>query len=244
MSVSPAPISTPVQDRAGVLAAIWQAWFASVERNLSLFEITTDGFLVFPNSVEFGDGLSLAVNDTFIYGVTTAAANRALIGLDASDHVNIDADAIGTVFGGAVDVAGDFSVNFSTADVNSADIENTHATGFGAYFRGGGGASRPLLQVAKYDGTDMFRVNESGVLRLYAYGAGVIVSDGSGNLSSSSSITATVTGNVTGNLTGNVTGTASGNLTPNAVSGSFTAFDGILTTVVVTVVDGQITSIV
>ena len=133
----------------GVVKALWVGGLANIAGNLTVgaskFVVTAaTGAIVSASSLQiagaltgvttgafsgiqsYSEHIKFVVNDKFLYGTSTGAALKALIGLTSGDKVLIDGDAVGSSFGGACDVTGALSVG-------------TKAFAFGANDSGGAG---------------------------------------------------------------------------------------------------------
>jgi hypothetical protein len=187
---------------------------------------------------EFNVGLS-AASGTNAFSGSLSVQND----LNVVDDFSVNTNKF-TVDGatGDTDMAGRLVVQCSVTGQNAAILYNTHASGYGPAIKGGGSdAAHYVLYGEDYSGAAAILLNGVGVLRLYNYSAGVAVFDGSGIISSASSITADVTGNLTGDVTGNVSGnagTVTNGLYTNGVNFGPAAVASI------TVVNGQITAII
>lgn len=61
-------------------------------------------------------------NNQFLNGTTTGAVTKNLIGVDATNKVNIDASALGTVFGSTVTIASGLTVTAGGITVSAGGI--------------------------------------------------------------------------------------------------------------------------
>lgn len=132
----------------------------------------------------------------------TSVTNAMLAGSIASSKlVGSDIATVGTIISGiwnagAVTSSGVIDNSISTTAISPANFRNTHATGFGSYFRGGN-ATNYALRVDDYSG-----VNALTVL-------------GNGNVTAVGSITGGAASFTTGGFSGNVsTGGATANQYP------------------------------
>lgn len=66
--------------------------------------VTVPGFLTVDNDADIYGDITLKTNNKFLKGTNTSAITKSLIGLDSSDLVNIDADGLGSLFGGSVGI--------------------------------------------------------------------------------------------------------------------------------------------
>lgn len=104
-------------------------------------------------------------------GVTTLTASGAgsFSGLSSSSGLTVSSgtSALQAVTCTTLTGSGILDVTHSTTGDNAAYLRNTHAAGYGPVIRGGGG-SAPLYTAIfqQYDGTEVGRINGSGVLAM------------------------------------------------------------------------------
>lgn len=208
------------------------------------FAVNTNKFTVAAASGNTVVAGTLDVTGTTTLGALAAAAASfvSTVAVTGNFAINTSKFTVAAASGNTT-IAGTLTLACSAAGGNSADIGNASATGYGAYLHGGGSdASHYQLIVADSAGAQSLTLSGTGALRLNQYGAGVLKTDSSGNVSATTSL-GSVSGTFTGNLTGNVTGDLTGNAS-TVTNGLYTNgvnFDGVPSHV--TCVNGQITVI-
>lgn len=166
------------------------------------------GTLGIAGVVNASDTINLAANSKYLQSYTTGAVQKGLIGINGSNQVLIDGDAIGAKFGGTLALIGTTTLTKADASAALALVSSTGAnpvyqtftnTGgdmyvgsdnsAGTIFSAGGTAYAGAIWMAGNRdlqfGTNNTRravLSNAGAWRWHAYGAGALTTDASGNI--------------------------------------------------------------